>query len=106
MSSKLVLFLDSIWATVTCPLPPSAVDTPLVLRIEITIVVILKLSNLLRGSLRQYSNCIQEKNSQKHSRAPVEGVILFFFLPSLLPYFLTDLLISRVTKARTTSLTV
>ena len=30
--------------------------------------------NLLRGSLRQYSNCIQEKNSQRLSRAPVEGV--------------------------------
>ena len=33
-----------------------------------------KASNLLKGSLRQYSNCIQEKNSLKLSRAPVEGV--------------------------------
>ena len=34
----------------------------------------LSLENLLRGSLRQYPNCTQEKNSQKLSRAPVEGV--------------------------------
>ena len=41
---------------------------------KVAIIIISKPSNLLRGCLRQYSNCIQEKNSQKRSRAPVEGV--------------------------------
>ena len=53
-----------------------------------------KPSNFLRGCLRQYSNCIQEKNSQKRSRAPVEGVrheaTRVQFCSSLLPYFLPN----------------
>ena len=35
---------------------------------------IVKASNFLRGSLRQYSSYIQEENSQELSRASVEGV--------------------------------
>ena len=62
---------------------------------------VLKPSNLLRGSLRQYSNCIQEKNSQKYSRAPVEGVRceatkVQFCCSSLLPSSLHERILTRI----------
>ena len=59
---------------------------------------IVKASNFLRGSLRQYSSYIQEENSQELSRASVEGVrreatrVQFCSPNVLLPSLLTDLL--------------